>query len=397
MRIQLSRLLRTFFFAARFSWRQLYFEPMKLFAAALGVTFATVLVFMQEGFRDSLLDSSATMVRNLKGDLFLLHKQTEAFWRTLPFARSSLKRVYGHPHVKSVTPMYLAQGRWRNPSNLAIRTLKVVGIDPWSQGLCAQTVSRYQSQLNVDNTALFDLHSRPEFGPIPQLLDMAKGQGIHSDIERHRIHIIGGFFMGASFADDGHVLTSIRTFMNIFPRRNANFIDAGLIELHPGYNPERVKSELSPLLHPSVRLISLREIIEEEKNYWKKRTPIGFIFSMGVVLGLVVGMIIVYQILFTDIANHLSEYATLKAMGYSQRYLMLVVLSSSIFLSLFGFIPGAVISGILYRIAENAMFIPIPMTIFRFLSVFSLIVMMCFVSGMLAIRKLKSANPAEMF
>jgi putative ABC transport system permease protein len=114
-------------------------------------------------------------------------------------------------------------------------------------------------------------------------------------------------------------------------------------------------------------------------------------------MGLVVGMVIVYQILFADIAGHLSEYATLKAMGYSNGYLTRVVLGAAVILAVIGFVPGFLVSAFLYDFVAGATFLPLVMTAERALGVFLLIFAMCFTAGLLAMRKLRDANPADMF
>jgi len=114
-------------------------------------------------------------------------------------------------------------------------------------------------------------------------------------------------------------------------------------------------------------------------------------------MGLVVGIVIVYQILFADIAGHLSEYATLKAMGYSNGYLSRVVLGAAVILAIIGFIPGLGLAVFLYDFVAKATFLPLHMPPDRALSVFLMIFAMCFTAGLLAMRKLRDANPADMF
>jgi putative ABC transport system permease protein len=108
-------------------------------------------------------------------------------------------------------------------------------------------------------------------------------------------------------------------------------------------------------------------------------------------------MVIVYQILFSDIANHLREYATLKAIGYSNLYLARVVMAAALILAVLGFLPGAALSTWLYGVVAEATFLPLAMTLERATMVFGLIFGMCAVAGLLAMRKLRDASPADMF
>jgi putative ABC transport system permease protein len=108
-------------------------------------------------------------------------------------------------------------------------------------------------------------------------------------------------------------------------------------------------------------------------------------------------MVIVYQILFSDVASHLKEYATLKAMGYSGFYLARVVLGAALILAVAGFLPGLALSTFLYDVVGGATFLPLRMEPALALTVFAMIFSMCAVAGLLAVRKLRDANPADMF
>jgi putative ABC transport system permease protein len=171
----------------------------------------------------------------------------------------------------------------------------------------------------------------------------------------------------------------------------------GAIFLAPGADAAAVKARIAPLLGPDVMLLTHPELVAFEKRYWSETAPIGFIFGMGVVIGLVVGCVIVYQILFSDIARHIGEYATLKAMGYSNFYLARVVMGAAAILAVAGYIPGWLASKALYALATAKIFIPLTLDLEKSVLVFVLVFGMCVVSGLLAIRKLRDANPADMF
>lgn len=383
-----------FYFAGRLAGRQLVHEKPKLIAATCGVLFACVLVFMQLGFKDSLYASAASAPTNLDGDLFILHKQTEAMWRPVQFDRTELMRALGNPLVASVHPLYLSLGQFKNIQTHIKRTLMVYGFDPAAEIMSLQEVKDHKKHLQLKDTALFDEASRPEFGPMRQLIE--KGQNI-TEINDYKIKFIGLFHLGVSFAADGNVVTSDLNFLRIFPNRNAEKIDLGVIRVKPDANIVAVQDDLRNRLNEYINIFTYRELVAYEKGYWSNTAPIGFIFGFGTVMGLVVGMVIVYQILFTDITNHLNEFATLKAMGYRHGYFIKVVFSSALFLALLGFVPGYFLSVSLYQLAESQTSIPMPMTLDRVITVFFFILFMCSSAGILAMRRLKAANPADMF
>jgi len=382
------------YFPARLAWRQLVHDRTKLIAAICGVLFACVLVFMQLGFKDSLYASAASAPSRLSGDLFLMHKQSEAMWRPVDFKRSELMRTLGHPAVAEASPLYIALAPFKNIETEVKRTLMVYGFNPDAQLFDIDSVRNIHGELHLKDTVLFDEYSRPEFGPIRQLLEA--GQNV-TEINDYKLKIIDTFQLGVSFAADGNVVTSDLNFMRIFPNKNPADIELGVIKLHPGESIKKVQAELSSQLNEFVNIFTFEELQEHEKLYWSNTAPIGFIFGFGTVMGLVVGLVIVYQILFTDIANYRNEFATLKAMGYQHGYFIRVVFASAFFLAILGFIPGYILSVGLYHLAESEIFMPMPMSFSKVMTVFFFILSMCATASFLAIRKLKDANPADMF
>ncbi len=384
----------SFFFPGRLAWRQLVFDRTKLIAAISGVLFATVLVFMQMGFRDALYSSAASAPMKMAGDLFLLHKQTEAMWRPVRFTRTELMRTLAHPQVVQAYPLYMSLAQFKNPETQTKRTLMVYGYDPDADILDVPEIKNNHQQLKLKDAVFFDETSRPDFGPVRQLLS----EGIDStEINDYKVKILGVFRLGVSFAADGNVITSELNFLRIFPTRSADEIDLGVIRLAPGSNVKSVQAALLERLNKNINLLTYDELVRFEQLYWEHMTPIGFIFGFGTIMGLVVGMVIVYQILFTDITNHLNEFATLKAMGYSHSYFVKVVFASAFILAVLGFAPGFIVSIGLYKVAEAAIFMPMPMNGLKVLTVFLFILSMCAAAGLLAMRKLKAANPADMF
>jgi putative ABC transport system permease protein len=183
----------------------------------------------------------------------------------------------------------------------------------------------------------------------------------------------------------------------MFPQTTKNTTQIGVLRLKPGYSVDETKKELQSLMASSLHIFTCDELIQHEEDYWKKRTSIGFTFGMGVVIGLIVGMVIVYQILFTDVMNRIAEYATLRAMGYSQRYLGLVVISSALWLAVLGFFPGVLAARGLYYLTESVTRLPMFLTAGTIFSVWCFIFGMCAVSGLLAVRQLKNTDPAGLF
>lgn len=205
------------------------------------------------------------------------------------------------------------------------------------------------------------------------------------------------FTNGSSFAADGNVITSDSTFLQIFPQRQSDRIEVGLIDLKPGVDPVQVQSQIAAMLPKDVKVLTPEEFAKNEKQYWANGSGIGFVFGLGVIVGFIVGIVIVYQILYSDVSQHLPQYATLKAMGYSDRYLLGILLQEALLLALLGYLPGLLLSWGLYQLAYSATLLPIAMKLERAISVLILTIVMCSVSGVFAMKRLRSADPADVF
>jgi putative ABC transport system permease protein len=375
-------------------WLQLTHEKVRFIVALAGITFADILMFMQLGFQEALFDSSVRLHKSLETDIVILGSKTDTFVATKPFSRRRLYEVAGLEGVKSVSPVYLNFAFWKNPVKRNTRGILILGINPAESVINLPGVKENLSLVELPDVVLFDRKSRLEFGPI--VADFEAGKQVKTEVANRQIKVGGLFAMGTSFGADGNIITSDVNFRRIFPTRNMGLIDMGLIRLEEGVNKElALEAVRKALAYEDVRVFSKEEFLAHEKYYWRTRTAIGFIFSLGTIMGFIVGIVIVYQILYTDVADHLPEYATLKAMGYRDIYLLTLIFQEAIILAVIGFLPGFALSGFLYYNAAKATGLPIMMTQARAITVLLLTVIMCIVSGAIAVGKLRSADPAD--
>jgi putative ABC transport system permease protein len=381
--------------APSLAWRQLIREPLRLLIAVAGVAFAVILIFMQLGFEKALFDSSVTFHQRLAGDLFLISPQSDFLVSMKPFSRRRLYQAAGHAGVADVRSIYIGLHLWKNPENYSTRKIFIVGFDPRDSVLDITTLREQLPALQLADQVLYDALSRIEFGPIADRF--RAGQPIATEVGTRKVSVAGLFELGTTFGIDGTLVTSDLNFRRLFPNRPPGLIDLGLIRLAAGSDAEAMRATLTAALPPDVLVLTKQGYIEKELNYWRTSTPIGFVFSFGVVMGLFVGTIIVYQILFTDVADHLAEYATLKAMGYRNAFLFTVVISEAVILAVLGFLPGLLLSWRLYLLAEAATHMPLTLSVPLGAKVLALTVTMCCISGALALRKIRSADPAEIF
>ncbi len=376
------------------AWLQLIQQKGRLAVAIAGIAFADMLIFIQLGFQDALYDSAVEPHRNLQADLVIINPQLQTLLSVKSFQRDRLYQTLGYDGVASVAAIYIATGQWRNPTTKLDRAILIWGIDPTRSTFTFPEVNQKLGEIQALNRVLFDRAGRPEYGDIEAAYKQ-KG-ALEVELNSKVVNVAGIFTNGVSFAADGNVITSDSTFLNLFPTRKAADIEVGLITLKPGASRALVKKNIAAAM-PDLKVLTLEEFAGIEKTYWESQGAIGFIFGLGVIVGFIVGIVIVYQILYTDVTDRLPEYATLKAMGYSDRYLFTIVLQEAFILAILGFLPSMGIAMGLYQVAKSATLLPIVMKLDRAIFVLVLTILMCVSSGAIAIRKLQAADPAELF
>jgi DevC protein len=378
----------------RLPWRQLTYEKLRLLAAGAGITFAVLLQLMQFGFRDALYTSSTLVHTRLLADLVMISAQYEYIVSPGRFPRRRLYDALMFKEVESVASMQVGIVPFKDPVTRQDHQVLMLALSPDNPAFDLALMNADATKIRVADTALFDARSRAQF--LPVIERVRRDGAIRTDIAGRRIEIAGLFDLGVSFTGNAHMITSDSTFRQLMHRPEGT-TDVGLVRLKPGSDVDVVRTALAAVLPPDVRIMTRQQFADLEHSYWNKSQPIGFIFNLGMLVGLLVGAVIVYQILYTDVNDHLPEYATLKAMGYPDRALSLVVLQQALILSVLGFPVGFILAQGLYSVARQATGLAIVMTGARVVIVFGLTLLMCGASGLLAMRKLRSADPADAF
>ncbi len=374
---------------------QLSHDKTRLLIAISGIAFADLLIFMQLGFQTALYNSNTRLHRTFNADIFLLSPQARNLIHLNSLPRRRLYQAMDIPGVAHADPLYVNIADWKVPETGRETNILVLGFNPDRPPLDLPEVKQSASLVKLPDTVIFDQASRGNYQAT--IAEVLSGKPAITEIENHQIKIAGLYAVGASFAADGSIMTSDRNFLRIFERRDAGEMSAGLLYLEPGADPQQVAAALKMRLPDDVLVLTQAEFIAFEKDYWSKNTAIGFVFSLGTAMGFVVGLIIVYQVLATDVADHLGEYATFKAMGYQQWYLLGIVFEEALILAVLGFLPGISISMGLYHLTRQATNLPMYMTAARALRVLFLTIIMCSVSGAIATRRLQAADPADLF
>ncbi|NJN31705.1 MAG: FtsX-like permease family protein [Synechococcales cyanobacterium RM1_1_8] len=388
-------LLKTLQRRTPLGWRQLIHDKPRLLTAIAGIAFADILIFLQLGFQGALFYTNTKLPRQLDGDLVIFSTEAVNLMKSYTFSRRRLYQALDVPGVEQAKALYFNTISWRHPETQEKATLQILGQDPEADVLLIPGVNQQRDAIKLPNTVLMDRAAKGDYAEV--IAQVEQGQLVQTEIDRNTVSVTGLFNLGASFASDGMLVTSDQTFLRFFPKRDASTVSVGLIDIAETADILQVKRDLAAYLPDDVKVFTAEEYVEFEVNEIKTNSPIGAIFSIGSFMGFAVGVIIVYQVLSTDVSAHMGEYATFRAMGYRQNYLLGVVFEEALIMSILGFIPSVGISFGLYQLTSAATSLPMLMTTARIVGIWVATVAMCVVSGAIATRKLQGADPADIF
>lgn len=392
------------------AWKNLLQNRVRTAVGMAGVGFAAMLMFMQMGFKGAIEKTATQIYDALEFDLMLrspayLHL-TEA--RTFPRAR--LHQAASLPTIDQARPFNIGLSVWQAPDDAAFRpgdeqnvagmgrSIITMGVDPAAPPFTRPDLRDKARLLSSDEFVLLDSKSKSEYGPRNGKRFTEADIGTVTALGAQTVRVVGLFELGTGMASNGACMTSLEGYLRASPWQDRDTITLGLLTLAEGADPLRVKQELGSLFAgEDVEVLTRDEVRAHEEQRWMVQTPFGLIFTFLVVVSVMVGVAIVYQVLSNDIANLMSEYATLKAMGYSNAYLCTVILQQSVLLALVGFLPALLLCWQLYALVGGYAGIPMVMTPGIILGVLGLSVGMCVASGVFALQKLFKADPAELF
>lgn len=378
------------------AWFNLTHNLKQTALSVAGIAFAVLLMFMETGFRNAMFDSQLLLINRLDADIFLISRAKSTLMFQEPFARHRLEQARAVPGIEWVEPVYIEHDAalWKNAGDGSLHDIRAVGFEPErcifiDVEICAQT-----ARLTVLDNVLFDRQSKAFFGP--------RAAGTITELSARTVAVVGTFALGTDFTHDGTVIMSADTFFHVFPDKHAaergpGRVELGVIKLLPASDPRDAATRLRQLLPPDVEVLTKQEYRDKEQAFLDSSTPIGYVFNLGTIMGFFVGAIICYQILFTDITNQLPQFATLRAIGYSDRTVALLVLQQAVGLSVISFVPGLIASRILYALIASITGLPLELSLTRGAWVLCLTTAMCVISGAIAARKAIALAPADLY
>lgn len=378
------------------AWLNLTHNPKQTALSVAGIAFAVLLMFMETGFRNAMFDGQLQLINRLDADIFLISQAKTTLMFQQPFARHRLEQARAAPSIQWAEPVYIEHDAalWKNAGDGSLHDIRAVAFEPERCVFIDVEICRQAAGLTVLDSVLFDRQSKAFFGP--------RKAGTVTELSKRTVRIVGTFALGTDFTHDGSVIMSADTFFHVFPDRRAaerapGRVELGVIKLVSGSNPQHAAARLRQLLPPDVEVLTKQEYRDKENAFLDASTPIGYVFNLGTIMGFFVGAIICYQILFTDITNQLPQFATLRAIGYSDRTVALIVLQQAVALSAISFVPGLIASRILYALIATLTGLPLEMSLTRGAWVLCLTTSMCVAAGAIAVRKALALSPADLY
>lgn len=390
------------FMKTALAWKNLTSSKSKFALAAMGVGFAVLLMFMQLGFRNALIENNVQLFSLFdmeKANLAVISRARYNVSTEQRFPRVLLNRIVADKRIRDYCTVSLERGTASvKVKGSTAKPIRVIGISLGKEPFIAK--KKLYADLAVADarqSALVDARSKSyyhfQYGE-PQVVEL---NGIALKLSDQK------FELGTDFGNDGTLLMSERMHANYFAWRSRtgdprDVVDIAFLNANvPESELQELASEIQGIAPAEIVVKPTKTLREEEVKFWSTATPVGIIFNIGTVMGLVVGAIICYQIQYTDITDHMPEFATLKAMGYSPGYFWSVILCQSFYLANIGFVPGAAVSWALYQLLSSYSGLIMTMGPDTIFTVWVLTLLMCVVSGVLAIRKLFGADPASLF
>jgi len=373
------------------AWRNVTRNKSTMVMSLVTIAFAVLIMFLEMGFLNGLFDSQAALTNALQADIFIVSRAMHNVLTSENFSQARLEQAAQIDGVRSVQPLWIESraAYLRRPDDGQENAIRVLGVDPEIPAFRDPAMAELQKRLRLPETVLFDRRSRHTFGE--------PGEGASLELAAHRVTVTGTFKLTAEYYYDGNLVTGEDTFFALFPWQRHDQVAMGLVRVQPGYPVATVLANLRASLPDDVEFLTADAISSREKHSWTRLSPVADIFDIGIAVGFVIGVVICYQILYTDILNHVKQLATLQAIGYPGREIAGLVIRQGLLTGLLGFLLGLALAFASNAILHGLTGVTMRLTSSRILFVFVLALGSCLLSGLLVVRKALRADPAELY
>jgi putative ABC transport system permease protein len=383
--------------------KNLFQDLPRFLVAQAGIVFAVSLVTIQTGLFNGFTRSTSVLIDESNADIWVASEDMRYLELTLPIPYQRLSQAQQVTGVERAEALLIQGTVWRKGLN-QIDPARVIGFDPdgqlfrpWNitQGSLNQLEQPYTVMLNDSDLASLNVKGVSEVGEIGSFRARVVGltQGIQSvvsgafvltSLENAEAYVNSPIAAPANDPTDPPALTS------------ATPISYILVRAQPGQDLQALKRRLEAAL-PETRAYTQTEMSNLNQTYWQESTSVGFILGLGAVVGVVVGIVIVGQILYASVSDHLKEFGTLKAMGASNWFVYGVIIEQALWMAVLGFLPGIGLCLGLGAWTLETQAIAILISPATAAGAFGLTVVMCIGAAVFAIQKVTRLDPAIVF
>lgn len=409
--------------------KNLFEDIPRFLVAQAGIMFAVSLVTIQNGILTGFIRSSSILIDHSKADFWIASKDMIHLELTMPISLERMTQSQTVEGVERAEAFIFRNARWRDPLENKIHAVTVVGSDPDGELFSPWNIIQGDANALKNPYTIMVDESKLNALKIKNIGDIAKLGGLEAKlggITQGTQSIVSNSFIFTSLKNaNAYVNSPVKTQtlcqlqnddlqctqsyedqsstqkpVNSPPPRPLNLADPityVLIKAKPDQDLTQLKQKLKETLPNDVQVLSREEMSMVMRTFWQKRTGVGFVLSLGAAIGVLVGMVVVGQILYSSVSDHLKEFGTLKAMGASDWVIYGIILEQALWMAVLGYIPGmALCFGVAYW-AGATQGILILITPLSALGVFGLTVAMCTGSAFFAIQKVTKVDPAIVF
>lgn len=407
--------------------RNLFEDIPRFLVAQAGIMFAVSLVTIQTGILSGFTRSTGLLIEQSSADLWVGSQDMLHLEVTLPIPLERLVQARQVAGVQRAEALSIRSALWRSSSG-QIAPIRIYGFDPggqlfanWQlvQGALDDLKTPYRlmvDKANLSSLGLKQVGDAGAIGPLPAQLagltadtqSMASSTFVFASLETANAFANAGLTSTVNCrVQNGkfECLNSFEAAPSAAPSKNppppqrlslADPITYVLVRAEPGQDLQLLRQRLEAAL-PGTRALTKAEMAQITRDYWEKRTGVGFVLGLGAAVGFVVGMVVVSQILYSSVSDHIREFGTLKAMGASDWVIYRVITEQALWMAVLGYIPSIILCLALGSWTMAAKGIMILITPTTAIGVFGITVVMCVGSALFAIQKVTKVDPAIVF
>jgi putative ABC transport system permease protein len=368
------------------AFRNLFHDRLRFIATVIGIVFSIVLVTVQMGLYLGFGRMVTTMIDHASADLWVMPRGTKCFEDPSLLNARERYRALAINGVVEAIPVVIGFADWRMPGG-AMTPVFVIGSDLRAGGL--QPWDLVEGRIEALSSPKAIAVDRSYFDRLG-----ISGIGATAEIRQQPVRVAAVTNGIRSFT------TTPFVFMDVDRARAHTGVPSGkatylIIRLSPDANLDHVRRQLVSSI-TDVEVLSPAEFRERSRTFWLFGTGAGAALFAGALLGVIVGTVVVAQTLYASTKEHLNEFATLRAMGSSRRYIYNVIIWQAVLSAVIGFSIAALVSDVVVRLTA-ATALPIVITSGLIGGLFLLTIVMCIGSSIAAIVQVTRIDPAMVF